>query len=115
MSVPQSWVDHGPRRVALQHFMKTLHRLRPRLLRRCTHAKLMLPSMACSEKCTAFPCVAKLAGAAFPACQAAIGEFNALAAVQAWRAQPAEATEAGTSGATGGAADEGGSGMQVEA
>ena len=82
---------------------------------RRNHAKIMLPGMACSERCTAFPCVAKLAGAAFPACQAAIGEFNALAAVQAWRAQPAEATEAGTSGATGGAADEGGSGMQVEA
>ena len=30
-SVPRSWVDDGPRRVALQHFMKTLH-LRPRLL-----------------------------------------------------------------------------------
>ena len=39
----------------------------------------------------------------------------ALAAVQAWRAQPAEAAEAGTSGTTDGAADEGGSGMQVEA
>ena len=48
-------------------------------------------------------------------CQAAIEEFNALAAVQAWRAQPAEAAEAGTSGTTDGAADEGGSGMQVEA
>ena len=47
----------------------------------------MLPGMACSEKCTAFPCVAKLAGAAFPACQAAIEEFNALAAVQAWRGE----------------------------
>ena len=30
-SVPRSWVDDGPRRVALQHLMKTLH-LRPRLL-----------------------------------------------------------------------------------
>ena len=79
------------------------------------HAKLMLPGMACSEKCTAFPCVAKLAGAAFPACQAAIGEFNALATVQAWRAQPAKAAEAGTSGTTDGAAAEGASGMQVEA
>ena len=43
----------------------------------------MLPGMACGEKCTAFPCVAKRAGAAFPACQAAIDEFNGLAVVQA--------------------------------
>ena len=35
------------------------------------HAKLMLPGMACGTKCNAYPCVAKLAGAAFPACQVA--------------------------------------------
>ena len=82
------------------------------------HAKLMLPGMACGEKCTAFPCVAKRAGAAFPACQAAIDEFNGLAVVQAWRAQPAPpgtavATEAG--GTADGAAAGAGNGMQMEA
>ena len=84
------------------------------------HSKLMLPGMACGEKCTAFPCVAKRAGASFPACQTAINEFNSLAAVQAWRSQPPpetagapEAAGAGEGG-TAEAAAGGGSGMQVE-
>ena len=33
------------------------------------HPKLMLPGMACGAKCNAYPCVAKLARAEFPACQ----------------------------------------------
>ena len=84
------------------------------------HSKLMLPGMACGEKCTAFPCVAKRAGASFPACLAAINEFNSLAAVQAWRSQPGppetagapEAAGAGEGGTAEAAAGES-SGMQV--
>ena len=53
------------------------------------HSKLMLPGMACGTRCNAYPCVAKLARAEFPACQAALDEFNGLAVVQAWRSQPA--------------------------
>ena len=33
------------------------------------HSKLMLPGMACGARCNAYPCVAKLARAEFPACQ----------------------------------------------
>ena len=75
----------------------------------------MLPGMACGEKCTAFPCVAKRAGAAFPACQAAIDEFNGLAVVQAWRSQPAPPGAAGASGDYAGAAAAGAAGADGEA
>ena len=40
------------------------------------HSKLMLPGMACGMKGNAYPCVAKLARAEFPACQAAPGHPN---------------------------------------
>jgi hypothetical protein len=68
------------------------------------HSKLMLPGMACGTRCNAYPCVVKLARAEFPACQAALGEFNGLAAVQAWRSQPAPPGAAGASGDYAGAA-----------
>ena len=59
--------------------------------------------------------LAKRAGAAFPACQAAIDEFNSIAVVQAWRSQPAPSGTAGApevvgagAGGTAGAAAGGG-------
>ena len=79
------------------------------------HSKLMLPGMACGTRCNAYPCVAKLARAEFPACQAALDEFNGLAAVQAWRSQPAPPGAAGASGDYAGAAAAGAAGADGEA
>ena len=63
----------------------------------------------------AYPCVAKLARAEFPACQAALDEFNGLAVVQAWRSQPAPPGAAGASGDYAGAAAAGAAGADGEA
>ena len=79
------------------------------------HSKLMLPGMACGTKCNAYPCVAKLARAEFPECQAALDEFNGLAVVQAWRSQPAPPGAAGASGDYAGAVAAGAAGADGEA
>ena len=79
------------------------------------HTKLMLPGMACGTKCNAYPCVAKLARAEFPECQAALDEFNGLAVVQAWRSQPAPSEAAGASGSYASAAAAGAAGTNGEA